>query len=107
MWDGGGRGGLKNKLMTEIVLLTIITIYSWIIASFIMLFIAAIARFYQKKFGEKTFYYLYFVPILVIFTAIVNIYLYDTSTAELVDFIGIFISFIATLYLYNIMIGVR
>ena len=93
--------------MTEILLQKIILIYSWIIASFIMIFIAAIARFYQKKFGVKTFYYFYFVPILIIFAAIVNIYLYDTSTAELVEFIGVFISFIATLYLYKIMIGIK
>ena len=93
--------------MFEISLAQIIKIYSWIIASFIMIFIAAIAMFYQKKFGVKTFYYFYFVPILFIFAAIINLYSFNTPESEFVEFIGVFISSIATYYLYSIMVGIR
>jgi len=93
--------------MSEIILQKIILIYSWIISSIIMIFIAAIARFYQKKFGVKTFYYFYFIPVLIIFAAIINIYLYNTSTSELVELIGAVISFITVFYLYKKMVGVK
>jgi len=98
---------LKNNLMSEIILQKIILIYSWIIASIIMIFITAIARFYQKKFGVKTFYYFYFIPVLILFAAIINVYSYYTSIAEFVEFIGVAISLIATFYLYKKMVGVK
>lgn len=93
--------------MIEISLEQIIKIYSWIIASFIMIFIAAIAIFYQKKFGVKTFYYFYFVPIFFLFAAIINLYSFNTPASEFVESIGVFVSFIATYYLYRIMVGVK
>lgn len=72
-----------------------------------MIFIAAIARFYQKKFGVKTFYYFYFVPVLILFVALLNLDSYNTPVYELVEFIGTVGSFIATYYLYKIMVGVK
>lgn len=72
-----------------------------------MIMIAAIAMFYQKKFGVKTFYYFYFVPIIFLFTAIINLYSFNSPESEFVEFIGVFISFIATYYLYIIMVGVK
>jgi hypothetical protein len=93
--------------MIEISLAQIIKIYSWIIASFIMIFIAAIAMFYQKKFGVKTFYYFYFIPIIFLFIAIINLYSFNSPEIEFVEFIGVFISFLATYYLYRIMVGLK
>jgi len=72
-----------------------------------MIFIAAIARFYQKKFGVKTFYYFYFIPVLIFLAAIINVYSYNTPTTELVEFIGVVISLIATVNLYKKMVGVK
>jgi hypothetical protein len=72
-----------------------------------MIFIAAIAMFYQKKIGVKTFYYFYFVPIIFLFAAIINLYSFNTPLSEFVEFIGVFISFIATYFLYRIMVGVK
>jgi len=93
--------------MIEISLEQIIKIYSWIIASFIMIFIAAIAMFYQKKFGVKTFYYFYLIPIIFLFAVVINLYSFNKPESEYVEFIGVFISFIATYYLYRIMVGVK
>jgi len=72
-----------------------------------MVFLAAIARFYQKKFGVKTFYYFYFIPVLILFAAIINVYSYYTPTTELVEFIGAFSSFASSFYLYKKMVGVK
>ena len=72
-----------------------------------MILIAAIARFYQKKFGVKTFYYFYFIPVLIFLAAIINVYSYNTPTTELVEFIGVVISLIATVNLYKKMVGVK
>ena len=93
--------------MNEILIQQIIKIYSWIIASIIMILIAAISRLYEKKFGVKTFYYFYFIPVLIFLAAIINVYSYNTPVAELVEFIGVVIALIATAYLYKKMVGVK
>lgn len=93
--------------MNEILLTKIIEIYTWIIASFIMIFIAAIARFYEKKFGVKTFYYFYFVPVLILFVAVFNLDSYNTPVYKLMELIGTVGSFLATYYLYKRMVGVK
>lgn len=85
----------------------IIEIYSWIAASFIMIFITAIAIFYEKKFGVKTFYYFYFVPIIVLFVAAAELYPYNRILHESIEFLGSFSSFIASFYLYRKMVGVK
>ncbi len=85
----------------------IIEIYIWIVASSIMIFITAIARFYQNKFGIRTFYYLYIVPVIVLFAAAVQFYYYDTFLSELIEFLGSATSFLATYYLFRIMVGVK
>lgn len=85
----------------------IIEIYSWIAASVIMIFIIAIAIFYQKKFGVKTFYYFYIVPIIVLFGAAAELYNTDRVLHESIEFLGSFSSFLASFYLYWKMVGVK
>ncbi|MFZ2410584.1 MAG: hypothetical protein WAW23_03340 [Candidatus Methanoperedens sp.] len=85
----------------------IIEIYSWIAASLIMIFITAIANFYQKKFGVKTFYYFYIVPILVLFVAATELFSPDRLLHESIEFTGAFSSFLASFYLYRKMVGVK
>ena len=84
-----------------------VLIYSWIIGAIIMFLIAGIAHFYQKKFGERTFSYFYFFPILILIVAIFNVYIYNTFMAELAELIGVIISFIMTFNLYKKMVGVK
>lgn len=72
-----------------------------------MIFIAAISKFYQEKFGIRTFYYFYLIPIVLFFAVIINLYSYNTPISEIVGFIGVLISLISTFYLYRIMVGVK
>ncbi len=85
----------------------IIEIYSWIAACLIMVFIAAIANFYQKKFGVKIYYYFYIFPILVLFVAATELFPSDRLLHESIEFTGAFSSFLASFYLYRIMVGVK
>lgn len=94
--------------MTDLIFLQkIIEIYSWTAAGVIMIFITAIANFYQKKFGVKTFYYFYFIPIIVLLTAALHIFSYQTLLAESIEFLGSLGSFLASLFLYRKMVGVK
>lgn len=85
----------------------IIEIYSWIVASFIMIFITAIALFYEKKFNVKTFYYFYIVPIIVLLAAVIQFYHQDTFLSEYIEFLGALTSFLASYYLFRVMVGVK
>ncbi len=94
--------------MTDLILLQkIFNIYSWLVASFIMIFIAAIANFYQKKFGIRTFYYFYLVLIIVLFIPAFQLFPYFTFLAEFIEFVGSFCSFLASYYLYKMMVGAK
>lgn len=93
--------------MLDISLQKIIEIYAWALAGFIMIFITAIARFYQKKFGIKTFYYFYIFPILVLFTAAFRFFSYNSSLSESIELIGSIGSFLASFFLYRLMVGVK
>ncbi len=90
-----------------IVLQKITEIYSWTAACFIMIFITAIANFYQKKFGVKTFYYFYFIPIIVLLTAAMHVFSYKTLLAESIEFLGSLGSFLAAFFLYRKMVSVE
>ncbi len=93
--------------MTETLFSAFVEIYSWVAASFIMIFVAAIAAFYQKKFGKKTFYYMYIIPIFILFVAGMHLFLFNSLLSELIEFTGSVASFAACYYLYRIMIGVK
>lgn len=94
--------------MAELIFLQeLIEIYSWVAAGILMLFVTAIANFYQKKFGVKTFYHFYFIPIIVLFSAGFHIFAYHTFFSEIVEFAGSFLSFLASFLLYRTMVGVK
>ncbi|KCZ72137.1 hypothetical protein ANME2D_01540 [Candidatus Methanoperedens nitroreducens] len=88
-----------------ILIQRIIEIYAWIVAVLIVIFIASIAEFYQKKFGVRTFYYFYTIPIIILLAAALHIISYRTSFSELIGFLGSVASFTASYYLYRIMVG--
>ncbi|MCZ7392726.1 MAG: hypothetical protein ABOK23_08065 [Candidatus Methanoperedens sp.] len=94
--------------MVDLIFLQkIIEIYSWTAAGVIMICIAAIANFYQKKFGVRTFYYFFTVPVIVLLAAAVHIFSYNTFLSESIEFLGSATSFIASFSLYRIMVGVK
>ncbi len=85
----------------------IIGIYSWVAASFIMIFITAIAIYYQKKFNVKTFYYFYIVPIIVLLAASTELFAADRFLEESIELSGALSSFLASFYLYRKMVGIK
>ena len=94
--------------MTDTLNYEIIQIYSWILAGFLMIFITAIGVFYQKKFGVRTFYYFYFIPIIVLLIAAFNLFSsYHTLLSESIELIGSGSSFLASYFLYRKMLGVK
>ncbi|PWB49635.1 MAG: hypothetical protein C3F06_13770 [Candidatus Methanoperedenaceae archaeon] len=82
-------------------------IYSWAVASIIMIFMAAIARFYQKKFGIRTHYYLYFIPSIVFFIVFLQIFPFFGIEQELIEFFSSVISVVAGYFLYMKMVGIK
>ncbi len=93
--------------MLDISSQKIIEIYAWTVAGFIMIFITAIARFYQKKFGIRTFYYFYLIPIFILFVSAIHMFTYNTLLSESIEFLGSTTSFLASYYLYKTMVGVK
>lgn len=93
--------------MSDLLVQKIIEIYAWTVAAIIMIFITVIAKFYQKKFGIKTFYYFYLVPVAVLFTAAFHLFSYHTYLSESIELIGSIGSFLATFFIYRLMVGVK
>ena len=93
---------MDSKLLQEVL-----NLYSWGIASLIVIVLAAIALFYQKKFGINTYYYLYFIPVIIFFIVMLQFFPVFSKEIEFIEFIGSFISFLVTLSLYRKMVGVK
>ncbi len=96
-----------TDIMDLILLQKIFNIYSWLAACIIMVFMAAIALFYQKKFGKRTFFYFYIIPIIVLVIPAIQLFPFFTIEAESIEFLGSFISFLASYFLYVKMVGVK
>ncbi len=89
------------------LILKLFNMYSWAVASLIMIFTAAIAKLYQKNFKINTYYYLYFIPVIIFFIVFLQIFPIFSIEAELIEFIGSAISFLASYFLYRKMVGVK
>jgi len=85
----------------------LLNIYSWGIASLIVIILASIALFYQKKFGIKTYYYLYFIPVIIFIIVLLQFFAVFSKETEFIEFFGSVISFLLTLSLYRKMVGVK
>jgi hypothetical protein len=85
----------------------IIEIYVWLAASLLMVIMAAIAFFYQKKFGVRTFYYIFLVPIIIFLVSGLHLIVYQTYFSESIELLGSISSYIASFYLYRTMVGVK
>ncbi len=85
----------------------LLNVYSWGIASLILIIIAAIALFYQKKFGINTYYYLFFIPAIIFFLVLLQFFAVFSVEMEFIELIGSLISFLVTFSLYRKMVGVK
>lgn len=88
-------------------LVFLLNMYSWAAAGFIMIFMIAIAIFYQKKFGVRTFYYLYFIPLIVLFVPAFRLFPFFTFIAESIELLGSAGSFLVSYHLYRTMVGTK
>ncbi|KXK23615.1 MAG: hypothetical protein UZ15_CFX003000564 [Chloroflexi bacterium OLB15] len=51
--------------MSAAALSQLLLLYSWFVLAALLTFLLLVARFYQKFSGERTYYKLYIVPILL------------------------------------------
>lgn len=88
------------------------TLYSWGIFGVVLFFLFLIARFYEKKAGQRSYYQLFFLPLLlVLFSAA----LYAFFSEDFVgDMLGDSLLFLAGVtqtalgcFLYTLMTGGR
>lgn len=96
-----------TDIMDLILLQKFLNIYSWLIACIIMIFVTAIAHFYQKKFGTRTFSVIYILPIIVLIIPVMQLFPNFSFQAESIEFLGSFSSFFASYFLYKKMVGVK
>ncbi len=96
-----------TNFMDLLLLQKFLNIYAWLAACLIMVFFTLIAHFYQKKFGKPTFFYIYIVPIIVLITPAMQIFPFFSFQGESVEFLGSFISFLSSYFLYKKMVGVK
>ena len=86
----------------------IFEIIGWFVACLLMIFLMAIAIFYEKKFGVRTYYYFYFIPIIILFiTAADLMSSYNRIISESIELVGSILSFVVSFFLYKKMVGVK
>ncbi|MCZ7402181.1 MAG: hypothetical protein O8C61_08155 [Candidatus Methanoperedens sp.] len=85
----------------------LLNLYSWGIASLIVIILAAIALFYQNKFGINTYYYFYIIPVIIFVIVRLQFFAVFSKETEFMEFIGSVISFLVTFSLYRKMVGVK
>jgi hypothetical protein len=65
---------------------SILLLYSWIVAAILISFLFLIGRFYELKFGQKSYYLLLLTPFVTFLAAAVW---YTLAPGETHDFLGI------------------
>lgn len=58
--------------MTPLALSQLLSLYNWFALTAILLITMMIARFYQRIFGDKTHFHLFFMPIVLFALAVVR-----------------------------------
>lgn len=69
--------------MSAAALSQLLLLYSWFVLAALLTFLLLVARFYQKFSGERTYYKLYIVPILLYGTASVRYAVIDRIGGDL------------------------
>lgn len=82
--------------MSNVSLHQFLVLYTWFPLAAILLFMLLIGRFYQKFSGERTYYWLYTVPIVLFGAVIVR---FASAGIILGDILGDAIAFVAGLFL--------
>lgn len=94
-------------MMDLIFLQKFLNVYSWVAASIIMVLFIAIAHFYERKFGVRTFYYFYLIPVFVLLIPACLLFPPFTFMAEIIELVGALGSLIASYLIYRKMVGVK
>ncbi len=71
---------------------SILLLYSWIVAAVLILFLFLIGRFYELKLGQRSYYQLFLIPLVLFSVATVwyTFFARDTTETLLHDFVGAF-----------------
>lgn len=102
------------------ILGSLVVVFGWIIAAILIFFLFLVGRFYEIRFGQKSYYQLMLIPlVLFLIAAIWDAFLANSYTGDpLLDFVGAFfpdllfllggiILTVLCYYLYRIMMGGR
>lgn len=75
--------------MTHILSSSLI-VYSWIVAAFLVVFLFLIGRFYELRFGQRSYFQLFLIPVcLFVAAAIWDAFFVNDYTGDpLLDFLG-------------------
>jgi len=71
---------------------SILIVYSWVVAAALTFFLALIGRFYEIRFGQRSYYQMLILPlVLFIIAAVWEAFLANDYTGDpLLDFVGFF-----------------
>jgi hypothetical protein len=102
------------------ILGSLVVVFCWIIAAILIFFLFLVGRFYEIRFGQKSYYQLMLIPlILFLIAAIWDAFFANSYTGDpLLDFVGAFfpdllfflggiILTVLCYYLFRIMMGGR
>ena len=102
------------------ILSSLLVVFSWIIAAVLIFFLFLIGRFYEVRFGQKSYYQLMLIPLVLFVTAGVwdSVFANSYTGDPLLDFVGAFfpdllffvggvILIALCYYLYKTMMGGR
>lgn len=72
------------------ILSSLIVVLGWVIAAILVFFLLLIGRFYEIRFGQKAYYQLMWIPlVLFVVAAIGDAFLSNNYTGDpLLDFVG-------------------
>lgn len=84
---------------------TVIHFYTWILISLLILIMAAIGLFYQKKFHYKTRYYLFFIAVILTLSQILHMVIQEYQWVEFIEMLGVVTAAVLSIRLYQKMTG--
>jgi hypothetical protein len=81
----------------------VIHFYTWILVSLLILIMAAIGLFYQRKFQYRTRYYLFFISLILTLGEILHIVSTEYKMIEFIEMLGILTAALLCIQLYQKM----
>jgi membrane protease YdiL (CAAX protease family) len=102
------------------ILGSLVVVFGWIMAAILIFFLFLVGRFYEIRFGQKSYYQVMLIPLaLFLIAAIWDAFLTNSYTGDpLLDFVGAFfpdllfllggiILTVLCYYLHRVMMGGR